>query len=284
MICRWSYMNSGLSLTMLGTGHGTATKCYNTCFVLAENNEYFLVDAGGGNQILRLLEEQNIGLHQIHHMFVTHAHSDHILGAVWIIRMAGQLMLKNKYMGNLKIYANADVIEKLQILCNMVLMTKITDLLGKRIDFVLLRDGDTYAILDKKVVFFDIKAKKLLQYGFEIPEAGIVFCGDEPLRSVHYEKVKGCSYLLHEAFCLDSECDKFKPHEKQHSTVKDVCLLAQELKVKNLILMHTEDSHIKERKELYTKEGKEFFSGNLYVPDDGERIVLNTKGCGSVNV
>lgn len=274
MTCHWSYMSKILSLTMLGTGHGTATKCYNTCFILGENDEYFLVDAGGGNQILSLLEEQGISLNQIHYMFITHAHSDHILGAVWIIRMVGHLLLKDRYVGNLKIYVNEDVTEKLQALCNMVLMSKITALFGKRIELVLLQDGKTYTILDKKVVFFDIKAKKLLQYGFEIPEDGIVFCGDEPLREVHYEKVKECNYLLHEAFCLDSECEKFKPHEKQHSTVKDVCVMAEELKVKNLILMHTEDTHIKERKELYIEEGKKFFSGNLYVPDDGDRIVL----------
>ena len=265
---------NGLCLTMLGTGHGAATKCYNTCFVLSDNEEYFLVDAGGGNQILRLLEEQNIALKQIHHMFITHAHSDHILGAVWIIRMVGQLILKDKYKGNLKIYVNADVIEKLPILCKLVLMSKITDLFGKRIDFVLLQDHDTHTILNRKIIFFDIKAKKLLQYGFEIPEEKIVFCGDEPLRQEHYKRAEGCNYLFHEAFCLDLECEKFKPHEKQHSTVKDVCIMAQKLKVKNLVLMHTEDSHIKERKELYTKEGKEYFSGNLYVPDDGEKIVF----------
>lgn len=263
-----------LNLTMLGTGHGTAIKCYNTCFVLDDSEEYFLVDAGGGNQILRLLEEQNIALNQIHHMFITHAHSDHILGAVWIIRMAGHLILKDNYEGNLKIYVNSDVVEKLQTLCNMVLMKKITSLFGKRIDFVLLRDGDKYTILDRQVTFFDIKAKKLLQYGFEIPEERIMFCGDEPLREELYEKAEGCRYLLHEAFCLDIECEKFKPHEKQHSTVKDVCVIAEKLKVKNLILMHTEDSHIEVRKKLYTEEGTKFFSGNLYVPDDGERIVL----------
>lgn len=264
-----------LYLTMLGTGHGTATKCYNTCFVLGDGEEYFLVDAGGGNQILRLLEKQNIALNQIHHMFITHAHSDHILGAVWIIRMAGQLILKDKYEGNLKIYVNSDVMEKLQILCNMVLMTKITALFGKRIDFILLQDEDSYIILNRKITFFDIKAKKLLQYGFEIPEERIMFCGDEPLREEHFEKIREGNYLLHEAFCLESECEKFKPHEKQHSTVKDVCLMAENLKIKNLILMHTEDSHIEVRKKLYMEEGRKFFSGNLYVPDDGERIYIH---------
>lgn len=89
-----------------------------------------------------------------------------------------------------------------------------------------------------------------------------------------YQNAMGMEYLLHEAFCLASECEKFRPYEKHHSTVKDVCCMAEELNIKNLVLMHTEDSHIKERKKLYTAEGKSFFSGNLYVPDDGETIEL----------
>ena len=51
-----------MKLTMLGTGHATVTKCYNTCFVLSEQDRHFLVDAGGGNQILRILEEEAIPL------------------------------------------------------------------------------------------------------------------------------------------------------------------------------------------------------------------------------
>ena len=66
-----------LSITMLGTGNATVTKCYNTCFVLQEKEDYFLVDAGGGNQILRILEEKGICLNRIHDMFVTHSSQWH---------------------------------------------------------------------------------------------------------------------------------------------------------------------------------------------------------------
>lgn len=38
-----------MKLIMLGTGNAAVTKCYNTCFLLSEDNEYFLVDGGGGN-------------------------------------------------------------------------------------------------------------------------------------------------------------------------------------------------------------------------------------------
>lgn len=77
-------------------------------------------------------------------------------------------------------------------------------------------------------------------------------------------------WLLHEAFCLYSQADIFQPYEKNHSTVADACKLAEELKIKNLILYHTEDKNLQNRKTLYYNEGREYFSGNLYIPNDLE--------------
>ena len=266
--------NNNLTLIMLGTGHATVTKCYNTCFLLSDNGQYLMVDAGGGNRILGILEEQGIELNRIHDLFVTHAHSDHILGVVWMIRKIGQLMRQGEYDGDLRIYAHEQLIEGLQTICGIVLMKKVTKLFGDRIKFIVLQDGNTHRILNKDITFFDIKAAKLLQFGFKIEEDRIIFCGDEPLNEELYESARNVKYMIHEAFCLEAECEKFKPHEKKHSTVKDVCVLAEKLEVQNLVLVHTEDSHMENRKELYTKEGIQFFSGNLYVPDDGEWIEI----------
>ena len=64
-----------------------------------KGEEYFLVDAGGGNGILSQLDKAGITLESIHNIFVTHAHNDHILGMVWMIRMIayfyeqGELMM-----------------------------------------------------------------------------------------------------------------------------------------------------------------------------------------------
>ncbi len=38
-----------MKLIMLGTGNALVTKYYNTCFVFENQNQYFLVDGGGGN-------------------------------------------------------------------------------------------------------------------------------------------------------------------------------------------------------------------------------------------
>ena len=62
--------------------------------------------------------------------------------------------------------------------------------------------------------------------------------------------------------------------KETYSTVKDACELAQKLHVPNLVLYHTEDKNIQNRKELYSAEGESYFSGNLYIPNDLESIEI----------
>ena len=47
-------------LIMLGTGHAMVTRCYNTCFLLKKEDEYLMVDSGGGNGIMEQLENVQI--------------------------------------------------------------------------------------------------------------------------------------------------------------------------------------------------------------------------------
>ena len=79
---------------------------------------------------------------------------------------------------------------------------------------------------------------------------------------------------MHEAFCLDSEENIFHAYEKNHSTVKTACIEMNKLDIKNLILYHTEETH-SNKKELYTKEAKDYFNQNVIVPNDLEEIIIN---------
>ena len=105
-------------------------------------------------------------------------------------------------------------------------------------------------------------------------EEKLTCCGDEPFNPCEETYAKDSKWLLHEAFCLFDQADQFHPYEKHHSTAKDASELAAQLNVKNLILYHTEDKNILRRKELYTEEGKKYFQGNLFVPEDLETIEL----------
>ena len=268
-----------MKLTILGTGNAAVSECYNTCFVLSDKEEYFLVDAGGGNRILKLLKDAGIELEDIHNIFVTHEHIDHVLGVIWLIRMIGQRMNQGKYEGDLRIYCHQELAEKIQTIASLTIQKKVCRHMGERIQFVKVESGEQREIMGCTVTFFDIASPKAKQFGFtmKLKTGGKFTCvGDEPYNEANYEYVKGSSWLLHEAFCLYAEADKFKPYEKHHSTVKEACQLAEELGVPNLLLYHTEETHLKERKELYTAEGQEYYHGNLYVPDDMEEFIICT--------
>ena len=56
--------------------------------------------------------------------------------------------------------------------------------------------------------------------------------------------------------------------------MREACQTAEKLMIPNLILYHTEEKNLKNRKELYTEEGKAFYSGRLYVPYDLETFEI----------
>ncbi len=266
-----------LTLTILGTGNAAVTRCYNTCFAIEKKGEHFLVDAGGGNTILAQLEKADIPLKSIHTMFVTHKHIDHILGVIWIIRMVCQNMKKGKYQGDLTIYAHEEVVGLLKSMCESLLQKSQSELIGERVHLVEVGDGEQTEVLGHKIEFFDIHSNKAKQFGFTFwlnDKDKLTCCGDEPYNEWEEPYAKGSKWLMHEAFCLYGQAEEFKPYEKHHSTAKDAAELAENLGVENLILYHTEDKNLEKRKELYTKEAKEHFSGAVYVPEDLERIIL----------
>ena len=158
----------------------------------------------------------------------------------------------------------------------MLLQKKETAWIGKGVHFVEVKDGEKRNVMGHDIQFFDIHSTKAKQFGFTMwyDNKKLTCCGDEPYNEYEKTYVENSTWLLHEAFCLYRDREQFQPYEKHHSTVKDACELAQALHVKNLVLYHTEDQNIKERKALYTKEGREYFHGNLFVPEDLECIKL----------
>lgn len=264
-------------LYVFGTGNATVTKLYNTCFALRDGDEYFMVDAGGGNGILKILEEMQVSVNQIHHLFVTHAHTDHILGIVWMVRMIATQMKKGAYVGDANIYCHAGLVDTITTLCRLTIQEKHFKLMGERIHLVPVADGETKTILDYDVTFFDIHSTKAPQFGFTLVLNNgkkLTFVGDEPYNPECERFVSGSDWLLHEAFCLYAEREIWSPYEKHHSTVREACELAESMNIPNLVLWHTEDSNVTGRQRLYINEGKRYYHGNLQVPDDVSLIAL----------
>lgn len=210
-------------------------------------------------------------------MFVTHAHTDHILGAIWVIRKIATLMSNDKYRRNFIVYGHNEVIDALRTFCRLTLPGKILKYIDERIFWGEVKDGTRKEILGLPICFFDILSTKMKQFGFRVllPDGQVLVClGDEPYNEACKKYVEQADWLLAEAFCLYRDREIFSPYEKHHSTALDAGRLAEALGVKHLVLYHTEDKTLAERKEAYTREASSVFTGRVYVPDDLERISL----------
>ena len=273
----WYDRGMKCSLIVLGTGNAAVTRCYNTCFAVQNGSRYFLTDGGGGNGILARLQQAGIPLSGIHEIFLTHTHTDHIFGVVWVVRMIAQSMNAGKYEGVLTVYGHSEGLAALEQICRATLPGKVTAHFGRDILFAPLTDGESFAVAGMPGTAFDIGSTKARQFGYrlELPDGKSFVClGDEPYNEKNESVARKADWLLCEAFCLYEDAARFKPYEKHHSTALDAGRLAAELEVENLLLYHTEDETLSTRRVSYAAEAAKHFAGPVFVPDDGERIDL----------
>jgi len=274
-------MNSSLEkysrVTMLGTGNAMCVNCYNTCFYLHTPRGGMLVDGGGGNGILRQLIAAQIPFEGIRHMFVTHSHTDHIMGAIWMMRKISPLIFKGKHRGPFTIYCNDEVKHALYTMGQLMIPSKIFDSIGQTILLREVRDGEQVDIDDMQVTFFDIASQRFKQFGFQaqLPDGQRLVClGDEPYSVQSEPYARECDWLMCEAFCLYKDRFAFNPYEKNHSTALDAGMIAQELRVKHLVLYHTEDTRLDTRAATYSAEAAQYYKGPILVPNDLESFEL----------
>ncbi len=268
------YCMNNNEIIILGTGNAMVTRCYNTCFIVrSESGSMMLVDAGGGNGILSQLQKAGVGCEEIDDLFITHAHTDHILGVIWLMRMALQYQKPQQ----LKIHSHKKVLDLIDYIARQTLPQKQVDRIGVNVVYQEFGDGDSFQAGDMQVQCFDIHSTKEKQFGFTVTFANgkrLACLGDEPYCELNEPYVKGADWMMSEAFCLYADRERFQPYKKHHSTALDAARLAKTLGVPNLILYHTEDKTLDTRKERYSTEAQSVYDGQVFVPYDLERIAI----------
>ena len=199
-----------MRLTMLGTGNALVTECYNTCFIIENKGQIFMVDGGGGNAILHQIKHAGFDWMDIRHIFVTHKHIDHLMGIIWMVRMICQFMDHGEYKGEAYIYSHKEVLDLIREMADTLLQKRESSFIGNRLHLVEVHDGETLEIIGREITFFDIQSTKAKQYGFCMGIGNgkkLTCCGDEPLTSSVESYAAGSEWMLHEAFCLYSQAD-----------------------------------------------------------------------------
>lgn len=234
---------------------------------------------GGSIEIIKRLSQADIKLDEIKNIFISHSHTDHILGLIWMFKKMSGMVIHGEIKQRINIYCNDVVYEAIKKISSYTLPSVVTEAIYSIVNFIVLNDGDKHNINGVQYEFFDIFAKGMKQFGFEcmLEDNRFIFLGDETLNPQLNDRIKGADYVTHEAFCLDREENIFHAYEKNHSTALSAAKTMDELSVKNLILYHTEESHGDDRKQLYLEEAQSVFNGNVIVPDDLEEIHLIKK-------
>ena len=155
-----------MKATFLGTGCAMVLKRYNTCFLLEEDTSKLLVDAGGGSEILIRLDKLGIPVTALGGMFVTHSHSDHILGTPWVIRAVATAMAEEGYTGTFTVAACQRTLSDIRTICEMILGKKLTKFFDSQILFRQVTDGEELDLAGFHITAFDIGSKKMQQFGF----------------------------------------------------------------------------------------------------------------------
>lgn len=151
------------------------------------------------------------------------------------------------------------------------------DLYKQIVKYYFCENGKKINIIGYEIEAIDTESIECTQYGFKTTlNSGkkLAFLGDVLCSKNVYSRIENIDWILHEAMCLEEDKDKVKPHKINHSTVKEVAVVMNKLNIKNLLLWHCRDNNIEMRKKLFTKEAKEYFLGNVYVPEDLDEIEL----------
>lgn len=257
-------------LIMLGTGSAFPKHSYNSCFIIKSNDFTLLSDAGGGNGIFERLDGTGIAPSEITHFIISHAHTDHILGAVWIVRARINLAKSGKKLPTLHIYANEPTVSALIEICRLTFLDSYFSMIKDVTDIHIINPPSQITVGNATVDFFDVMSENVEQLGFRLtfPDGRtIVSLGDEALTAQNRIAAQNADYLICGAFCRYADRDIFHPYEKHHLTVKDVAETAQTCDIKNLILYHSEDSTAEKQKK-YTDEASVYFSGKVTIPAD----------------
>lgn len=261
------------TISFLGTGVGMGHNSNTVSMLLEDETTNILLDTSGGHQIIGALHKMKRDPLQIQNIFITHHDSDHILGLIPLIRAIRDDTDRTRR----RIYCSKEVNQAVESLFAFTARRHFT-IAREFTDIVIVEDGDIYNIGDWRVTFFDINSSKTPQMGCKVvnkSNKSLVFTGDEPISEAGRRHALGCNTLIHEAFCTYGQAERFKPHEKYHSTARDAGKAAHEVGAERLITVHMEDDTLETRKALYARDIRDSgYEGKVFIPHDFDILDL----------
>ena len=299
-----------MKFLFLGTSAGRPTKTRNVSsliFQFQNDNKWFLFDCGEATQ--HQLLKTSYSLNKLNSIFITHLHGDHIYGLFGLITTKmmekSTTPLKIYAPRGLEEIIKSVVDVSLEHLGYEIEFIRIYAGFEEEFDkfkikvLPLIHSIESYAYyiqekdkinineeLLKKDGLMPSKAYKELKEGKEVivnnkkyspdkyllKKAGrrVIIAGDNAEVDILGKYLNNLDLLIHEATYTQDVFDKLET-KYLHTTAKDLGIVADKYKVRNLIA-----THISPRYEGYEilEEIKKFYRGNVYVANDFDMFLL----------
>ena len=146
-------------IVMLGTGNGGTLNLYNTCFVVQNDKGDFLVDTGGSIELLKRLSNAGINYKDIKHIFISHSHTDHILGLIWMFKKLGRAAINGEIKTKINIYCNDVVYEAIMEVSRQILPDKLVNGVFDHGYFINFVDFNVIFLLVAMMIIVSITTK-----------------------------------------------------------------------------------------------------------------------------
>jgi len=255
-----------MKLTVLGNCAAQTLEHDTTSFVISHNGKHILVDCGPS--VIKQLLKANIAPQDISAVILTHCHGDHIAGYPYYLFMVNAARLMGKDTSNRKIpvIALPSLLNTADQLVNLQYPVEKLNkhLVEKR---PLQNDGNDLIEIES----FSIKT---FPTNHVVPSIGIfvegdgkviAYSGDTQYSELVEKSVKGCSLLIHDAFCTEQFAEMAK--DFGHSTALEAGKVAQNSGADKLILCHPL-AFVWANPQSLIDEAKSIFSGEVLLPKD----------------
>lgn len=255
------------SLTILGSSSAVPTASRNTtAHVLNVHERFFLIDCGEGTQIQ--FRKYRIRFGRVHQIFISHLHSDHILGLFGYL--ATQTLLGRKK--EIEIFGPPD----LEAFVRNHFSLFPESLLLPVVFHTLDQSGLQKIFEDKAVEVFSFPVKhRVPTWGFLFREKfngrndllreprTFAFCTDTVFDPSLATIFAGCDLLYHEATYGHRELSRAK--STAHSTARQAAEMARLAGARKLVIGHF-SARYKDTSELIS-EAREIFENTVEASD-----------------